>query len=94
MINKNKEILNYYSLEKQIPIYIEEMSELTKELCKRMRKGYFTDEMLENTKLEITDCQICLDQLKTALNYQKEEQDKNYLYKVERTLERIKKGEE
>lgn len=94
MINKNKEILNYYGLEKQIPIYIEEMSELTKELCKRIRKGYFTDEMLENTKLEITDVEICLDQLKTALNYQKEDQDKNYQFKVERQLERIKKGEE
>lgn len=94
MLNKNKEILNYYGLEKQIPIYIEEMSELTKELCKRIRKGYFTDEMLQNTKLEITDVEICLDQLKTALNYQKEEQNKNYLFKVERQLERIKKGEE
>ena len=90
MKEKNKEILNYYGIEKQIPVWIEEMSELIKELCKRQRKGSFNNEMYENTKLEITDVQVCLDQMKTALNYTIEEQDKNYIYKVNRQLERIK----
>lgn len=90
MKEKNKEILNYYGIEEQIPVWIEEMSELTKELCKRQRKGCFNDEMYENTKLEITDVQVCLDQMKTALNYTTEEQDRNYAFKVNRQLERIK----
>lgn len=94
MINKNKEILNYKTIDHQMTIWIEEMSELIKELCKRQRKGYFTNENLEHTKEELIDVQICLDQMKTALNFQKEEQDKIYLYKVNRTLERIKKGDE
>ena len=90
LIEKNYEILNYYTIEKQIPIWIEEMSELTKELCKRQRKGCFNDEMYENTKLEITDVQVCLDQMKEALNYSLEEQTKNYEFKVNRQLERMK----
>ena len=40
------------------------MSELTKELTKRLRKGCFTLESLENTKLEVTDVQVSLDQIK------------------------------
>ena len=62
------------------------MSELTKEILKYQRKLRFTD----NTKEEITDVQICLDQLKIILNYTEEEQEKNYKYKVNRQLDRIK----
>ena len=90
LVEKNYKILNYYTIEKQIPIWVEEMSELTKELCKRQRKGCFDNEMYENTKKEITDVQVCLDQMKEALNYSLEEQEKNYEFKVNRQLERMK----
>lgn len=86
MVEELKEIIDYYGVKKQVPVYIEEMSELTKEICKYQRKLKFTD----NTKEEITDVQICLDQLKIILNYTEEEQEKNYKYKVNRQLERIK----
>lgn len=87
LLRRNYEILNYRTVDEQIPIWVEELSELTKELCKRQRKRCFNDEMYENTKLEITDVQVCLDQMKEALNYNLTEQEKNYSYKVERTLD-------
>ena len=35
MKEKNKEILNYYGIEKQIPVWIEEMSELIKAMTNK-----------------------------------------------------------
>lgn len=80
------DILNYYGLDKQIVVWVEELSELTKELCKYQRTGKFSD----NGYLEITDVQICLDQMKIAFNYPKEKQAENYDYKIERTLNNIR----
>lgn len=89
MDEKLKEIINHYGLNEQVIVWIEEMSELTKELCKFQRNGYFSD----NTKSEITDVQICLDEMKIALNYLQEEQEKEYKFKIDRQLKRKENGE-
>lgn len=88
LIKENIKILDYKTLEYQSVIWIEEMSELTKEITKRLRNGEFTDENLKEFKQELTDVQICLDQMKSAINYNFEEQKENYKKKVERTKER------
>lgn len=80
-------IINHYGIDEQITVLIEEMSELTKELCKYKRNGFFSD----NAKLEVTDVQVCLDEIKLIMNYLKEEQEKNYNFKVDRQIERIEK---
>lgn len=86
MEEKLLKIINHYGTDKQVIVWIEELSELTKELCKFQRNGYFS----ENAKLEVTDVEVCLDQIKLVMNYLKEEQEKNYNFKVDRTIERIK----
>lgn len=86
METKLKIILDHYGIESQAIIWIEELSELTKELCKYLRNGVFSD----NGYLEITDVQNCLDQMKIAFNYPIEKQYEDYNYKVERTLKEIK----
>lgn len=90
LLNKNYEILEHYGIEEQIIIWIEEMSELTKELCKWQRKKYLTSEHLKAMKFEVTDVQVSLDQIKKAINYALEEQEENYEFKVDRQLERMK----
>lgn len=82
MQDKLCEIVNYYGIDKQIVVWIEELSELIKELCKYQRNGEFSN----NAYLEITDVQICLDQMKLAFKYPALDQKQNYDYKVERTL--------
>lgn len=77
-------------MDRQIIIWIEELSELTKELCKRSRKGCFTVESLRNTELEVNDVQVCLDQIKKAIGYSLKQQEEDYNFKVDRQLERIK----
>ena len=86
LLKENYKILEHYGLEKQAIIWIEELSELTKELTKRLRKGCFTEESLNNMKLEVTDVQVAIDQIKKAIGYSLEEQEANYRFKVRRTL--------
>jgi len=89
ILNDNYKILEHYGFVNQSIIWIEELSELTKEICKRLRKGCFTEESLKEFKLEVTDVQICLDQIKKAILYTLEEQEKDYSFKVNRTLGEI-----
>lgn len=98
LLNKNYQILEHHGVYKQITIWIEEMSELTKELCKWQRhyeklEGDLTPTMLFNLENEVIDTQICLDQIKKAINYSLKSQEKIYEYKVNRELNRIKNGE-
>lgn len=86
METKLKIILDHYGIEHQVIIWIEELSELTKELCKYLRNKEFSD----NGYLEITDVQNCLDQMKIAFNYSIEKQYEDYNYKVDRTLKGIR----
>ena len=91
LLEKNYEILEHYGFDRQAIVWIEELSELTKEICKRLRKGCFTD--LMDIKGEVNDAQVCLDQIKKAIGFEADEQEEYYKFKVNRQLERIQKGE-
>lgn len=71
--------------DKQINICIEEMSELTKALCKHNRGK--TD--IENIKEEIADVHIMLMQMLMLFNIDEEEFLKIVDYKINRTKERL-----
>ena len=93
-LKKNIEIVNHYGVKAQIPVWIEEMSELTKVLCKWTRKydqleGDLNMQLLNSMKEEITDVTICLDQLKYVIQYMEDELMKDYRFKVDRQLARI-----
>ena len=91
-IQDNIKIVEHYGVKAQIPVWIEEMSELTKELCKWCRKGNLHPKLLDNLKEEIADVTICIDQLRYAINYTEDELMEEYANKVERQLERIEKS--
>jgi NTP pyrophosphatase (non-canonical NTP hydrolase) len=93
ILRNNIKIVDHYGVEAQIPVWIEEMSELTKELCKWSRKG-MSEELIEHIKEEIADVSICLDQLKYTIMYTEDDLMKEYKYKVDRQLERIKNGKD
>ena len=92
ILENNIKIIQHYGCEKQIPVWIEEMSELTKELCKWQRKGNLHPELIEHIEEEMVDVTICLDQLKYVLHYKEDDLMEQYKYKVKRQLERIKNG--
>ena len=97
-LENNIEIVNNYGVKAQIPVWIEEMSELTKVLCKWFRKydkleGDINLQLLSDMKEEITDVTICLDQLKYVIQYMEDDLMKEYKWKVDRQLKRIA-GEE
>ena len=71
--------------EKQINICIEEMSELTKALCKHNRGK--TD--IENIKEEIADVHIMLMQMLMLFEIDEKEFLKIVEYKINRTKERL-----
>lgn len=94
VLKKNTEIVNHYGVKAQIPVWIEEMSELTKVLCKWFRKydklnGDINLQLLADMKEEITDVIICLDQLRYIIKYAEDDLMKEYKYKVDRQLRRI-----
>ena len=89
MEQKLCDIVNYHGVNNQIVVWIEEMSELTKELCKYQRKKH----NIFDIKGEINDVQICLDQMKLVFKYTAQEQKQDYDYKVNRELGRIGKNE-
>lgn len=92
IIENNISILNHYGINAQIPVWVEEMSELTKVLCKWIRKGQLTGETLKDLKEEIADITVCLDQLKYAIGYMEDELMEQYKAKVNRQLKRIEEG--
>ena len=97
-LEKNIQIVDYYGVKSQIPVWIEEMSELTKVLCKWSRnydklEGDINSQLLLDMKEEITDVTICLDQLKYVIEFFEDELMKNYEYKVDRQFKRIEENE-
>ena len=94
ILNNNIKIVNHYGVKAQIPVWIEEMSELTKVLCKWARKydqleGDLNMQLLNDMKEEITDVTVCIDQLRYIINYAEDELLDNYKSKVDRQLARI-----
>lgn len=93
-LENNLKIVEHYGVKAQIPVWIEEMSELTKVLCKWFRKydkldGDINLQLLTDMKEEITDVIICLDQLRYTIKYAEDDLMKEYKYKVDRQLRRI-----
>lgn len=71
--------------DKQIIVCIEEMSELTKELCKNLR-GYYN---LDNIYEEMADVYIMLEQMQILLQIDPEVLEYMINKKIERTKERL-----
>lgn len=94
LIKKNYQILEQNGLFKQTDIWIEEMSEIIKELCKLRRswdewEGDIPIATLRNIRGEINDGQVALDQMKKAFDYSVAMQELDYEYKVDRTLKEL-----
>ena len=88
MVNENREFyqrcIDVWGEDAQIKMCIEEMSELTKELCKNWRKGRANSvEQIRNICEEIADVQNMVDQLQFIFG--EEKVDKYRDYKIERT---------
>lgn len=94
-MNKNdrneayKTFLNAWGEKAQIMMCVEEMSELTKALCKYMRfkKHGIDDELDYNIKEEIADVYNMINQLKMIFG--EDEIEKIADMKIERTLKKI-----
>lgn len=82
-------IITRYGHWNQLVMMIEEMSELTKELCKNYRGVENKQEITE----EIADVLVMIDQLKIMYDISDMHIDYIKMQKVKRTLERIE-GEE
>ena len=84
MNNIYEEIIKKFGEEKQIIVAIEELSELQKALCKYLRNGELTYNLLE----EMADVYIMLEQLKIIFNIDLPEIFDEMNRKLERTKER------
>ena len=88
-------IVEHSNIKEQMFIWVEEMSELTKVICKWARKydeleGDITSELRQDFLTEIADVTVCLDQIKYAVKIFEDELLKEYKYKVDRQLDRMK----
>lgn len=79
-----RSIANHYGKEHQVLIAIEEMSELTKELCKYFRRYDRKKEIIE----EVADAQIMLEQLIELFSINNEV-DRMIDYKLNRQIRRM-----
>lgn len=79
-----KSIANHYGRESQVLIAIEEMSELTKELCKYFRRYDRKKEIIE----EVADAQIMLEQIIELFGINNEV-DRMVDYKLNRQIRRM-----
>lgn len=94
ILENNIKIVKHYGRKKQILVWVEEMDELTKELCKWARRydeleEDLTAQLFASLYEEITDVTICLDQLKYAIKINENDLMKEYKWKVDKQLKRI-----
>lgn len=81
--------MNKWGIDAQIMMCIEEMSELTKELCKLHR--FSNDEgVINNIKEELADVQNCIEQL--CVYYGEKDIENIRDSKINRTLNKINKN--
>lgn len=81
-----KMFIDAYGYESQALMCIEEMSELTKELCKYNR--YNDDKIIDNIREELADVFNCVEQLSYYFGF--DEVQKIREYKIDRAINRIK----
>ena len=82
-------IANHYGKDSQVLVAIEEMSELTKELCKYFRHYDRREQIIE----EVADVEIMLEQLKFLFDVHTEVSNE-IDYKLERQMRRIEQERE
>ena len=84
-------LFNVWGEDAQIRMCIEEMSELTKELCKYLRYKDFEPDKLEKVKEniveEIADVLLCAQQMQLLFGKNKVEEEMNY--KLSRVEKRV-----
>lgn len=85
--NDLKKIIKFYGEKAQTVKAIEELSELTKELCKNIN-GQIDDRSIEE---EIADVQIMLNQLNIIFGFSKSDIEYYMNMKIKRTTEIINK---
>lgn len=85
--NDLKKIIKFYGEKAQIIKAIEELSELTKELCKNIN-GQIDDRSIEE---EIADVQIMLNQLNIIFGFSKADIEYYMNLKIKRTTDIIEK---
>lgn len=84
MNNIYEEIIKKFGEEKQIIVAIEELSELQKALCKYLRNGELTYNLLE----EMADVKIIIEELKIIFDIDDSQIESEINKKLERTKER------
>lgn len=83
-----KRCIDIWGEDAQIKMCIEEMSELTKELCKNWRKGKAnTPEQIDHIQEEIADVQNMVDQMQMIFGEEKVDEYRHK--KKERTEKRL-----
>ena len=92
MVENNRELykrcIDVWGEDAQIKMCIEEMSELTKELCKNWRKGkHNTPEQIDHICEEIADVQNMVDQMQLVFGEEKVEEYRKQ--KIARTQKRL-----
>ena len=83
------EAIQTYGSDHQLNVAIEEMAELTKEICKRKRMANNRNEIIE----EMADVLIMLEQLKLIFNISSIELEEQIKFKIARLQERMKENE-
>ena len=91
LLEKTYRIVDELGVENQLPIWIEELSELIKELCKwqRMYKQVGNDiplSLRQNILTETIDVENSLNQIRHILKFTSREQMLEYEFKVDRTI--------
>ena len=94
-LRNNIMIVKNSNIKDQMFIWIEEMSELTKVICKWARiyeklDGDLTGDLKQDFLTEVADVTVCLDQIKYAVKIFEDELMEEYKFKVDRQNERIK----
>lgn len=95
-LRNNIMIVERSNIKDQMFIWIEEMSELTKVICKWARRydeleGDITPQLKQDFLTELADVTVCLDQIKYAIKLFEDELMEEYKFKVDRQLGRIEK---
>ena len=97
-LRNNIMIVANSNIKDQMFIWIEEMSELTKVICKWARRydeldGDLTGDLKQDFLTEVADVTVCLDQIKYAVKIFEDELMEEYKYKVDRQLDRMRNKE-
>lgn len=97
-LRNNIMIVEHSNIKDQMFVWIEEMSELTKVICKWARRydeldGDITGDLKQGFLTEVADVTVCLDQIKYAVKIFEDELMEEYKFKVDRQNDRMRNEE-